>query len=397
MSVNVDLPAMCYETDDPSEVHRRLRDARRQSPLVTGPMGLEVLPYDAVRALLRDPRLRMPIGFGLAAQGITDGPLWDRAVTNIMSLDDAEHRRIRRLVARAFTPRAAEQLRGFCASVAHELIDPLIELGRCDIVTDVAVRYPIPIICALIGAPREDWDLFSRLSTDIMKVFGGNVVADAADIVRAWDELDDYVDVMVARRRTALGYDLLSELIRVEEDGVRITHDELRTLVAVLLFAGTDTTRNQLAASVQALCEHPAQWALLADRPELASRAVEETMRHSPVSLGAFRVARVEVDICGITLPAGTFMILNGAAANRDPGTFPNPDVLDVQRQDPPPMVTFGGGPHFCLGAHLARVELAEALKAITGRMRNPRLVGPAPWRPMTQMSGPISLPLEFD
>lgn len=397
MTTPLDLPATDYDTSDPHVVHRRLADVRGRSPVAFGPMGLEVLPYPMVRDLLRDSRLRSPVGFGLAAQGITSGPLWDRAVKNLMSLDVAEHRRIRRLVARAFTPRAAERFRARCISVISELVDPHLAAGECDIVSDIAREYPIPIICQLLGAPRSDWELFSGWSDSIMKIFSWNVAHDAAEIAGAWDQLDAYLDGLVERRRGALTDDLLSDLIRAEEDGDHLTHDELRSLVAALLFAGTDTTRNQLAAAVHALSGFPAQWSLLAECPELASRAVEELMRHSPVSLGVFRSAVVDLEIGGVLVPAGTFVILNGAAANRDPMVFDHPDVVDITRTDPAPMLSFGGGPHHCLGVHLARVELAEALKVITQRMRNPRRVGPAPWRPMTQMSGPVTLPIAFD
>ncbi|MBB5160414.1 cytochrome P450 [Mycobacterium sp. AZCC_0083] len=168
-------------------------------------------------------------------------------------------------------------------------------------------------------------------------------------------------------------------------------------LAAVLLTAGTDTTRNQLAAAVQVLCEHPAQWALLAQHPELAPQAVEETMRHSPVVFGALRTAIEDVELGGVIIPAGTLVIANTGAANRDPAVYDDPDRLDITRDDPPAMLTFGGGAHYCLGAHVARLELAEALTVITRRMPNAHRTGPAPWKPPSGMSGPTTLPIEFD
>jgi cytochrome P450 len=300
-------------------------------------------------------------------------------------------------MSKAFTPRAAARLRTAIIEVITELVEPLTRTGRCEVVADVARQYPTPIICALLGTPRADWQLFSRWTDDIMKIFGWNAAEDAPDILRAWQELDDYIDGMVASRRHTLTDDLLSDLIRAEDDGDRLAHDELRTLTAALLFAGTDTTRNQLGSAVHVLCDHPDQWALLAEHPDLAPRAVEELMRHSPVAIGAMRVAVDDVEIGGLFIPAGTFLILNTAAANRDPAVYDDPDRLDITREKPPAMLTFGGGVHYCLGAHLARIELAEALIVITQRMPNPRRVGPAPWRPLTEMSGPITLPIEFD
>jgi cytochrome P450 len=159
----------------------------------------------------------------------------------------------------------------------------------------------------------------------------------------------------------------------------------------------TDTTRNQLAAAVQDLCDHPKQWALLAEHPELAPRAVEELMRHSPVIFGTIRKAVVDVELDGVTVPAGTHLMVNTAAANRDPAIYDDPDRLDITREGPATMLTFGGGIHYCLGAHLARAELAEALTVITRRMPNARPSGPGPWKPLLGITGPTTLPIEFD
>ena len=308
-----------------------------------------------------------------------------------------QHRRLRRLVSRAFTPRAAERMRAACVDVINELIDRHSAASRCDMVHDIARQYPVAIICALVGAPREDWELFSRWADDLSKAFGANVAAEEPAILRAWEQLDAYLKDLIARRRQTLSDDLISELIRAEEDGDRLTHDELVNLVAILLNAGTDTTRNQLAAAVQVLSDHPDQWALLAEQPELAPKSVEELMRHSPIVFAALRVATTDVELDGVLIPAGTYVIANTAAANRDPAVYDDPDRLDITRRGAAPMLTFGGGVHYCLGAHLARLELAEALKVITRRMPNARCIGPVSWRPIAGISGPTSLPIAFD
>jgi cytochrome P450 len=202
---------------------------------------------------------------------------------------------------------------------------------------------------------------------------------------------------MVADRRDALTDDLVSELIRAEHEGDHLNADELRMLVVGLLIAGTDTTRNQLAASVQVLCDHPDQWALLGEHPELAANAVEETMRHSPIAWGTLRVALEDVELAGVMIPAGTLVVANTASANRDPAVYDNPDQLDITREGAPAMQTFGAGMHYCLGANLARLELAEALTVITQRIPNIRRTGRAPWKPLTGLSGPTTLPVEFE
>ena len=392
------LPTIDYEhCQSLDEAHTIIRQARQQASIAIGPHGPELLTYELVRTVLRDPRFRVPQGMFLASQGITTGPLWERMATNLISLDGAEHQRLRRLVSKAFTPRATARLRTTIVEVITELMDHHAATGRCEVVTDIARQYPIPIICALLGAPAEDWKLFSEWTDDIFKAFSWEVAAHQRTILAAWEELDAYIDDMVAQRRHTLTDDLISELIRAEDDGDRLTADELRMLAAGLLMAGTDTTRNQLAASVHALCEHPDQWDLLAQHPELANNAVEETMRHSPIAAATLRIALEDVEIAGAVIPAGTLVIANTAAANRDPAVYDDPDRLDITRKGAPAMQTFGAGMHYCLGANLARLELAEALAIMTQRMTNAHRTGPAPWKPLTGLSGPTTLPIEFD
>jgi len=211
----------------------------------------------------------------------------------------------------------------------------------------------IPIICALLGAPRADWQLFSGWADDIFKVFDWNVVEDEPVIMAAWLQLEDYVDDMVARRRRHLTDDLLSDMIRAEEDGDRLSQQELRLLVVGLFAAGTDTTRNQLAASVQVLCEHSEQWAMFAAHPELASNAVEETMRHDPVIFATLRTAKEDVELGGVVIPTGAMFVVNTAGANRDPDVYEQPEAFDITREGAPAMPTFGGGIHYCLGCTL--------------------------------------------
>jgi cytochrome P450 len=392
------LPTVDYgDGRDPDAVHRAIRVARQHAPIAFGPYGPELLDYELVRTMLRDSRFVMPRGIGLVVQGITSGPVWDRVGNLLVSLNGAEHHRLRRLVARAFTPRAADRMRAACVDVINELVDPVAAVGHCDFVADVSNHYPIPIICAMLGAPREDWQLFSKWAADISKAFGGTVTEHEPAILRSWDALDGYLEELIERRRHSLTDDLISDLIRVEDDGEQLTHDEMRNLALILLNAGTDTTGNQLAAAVQVFADHPDQWALLTARPELAQAAVEEVMRHSPVIFNAVRQATEDVELGPVFVPAGAFVMASTAAANRDPAVYDEPERLDITRSEPPPMLTFGGGVHYCLGAHLARVELAEALVVLARRMPNLRRTGLAPWKSIFEISGPTTLPIAFD
>ncbi len=392
------LPTINYErAEHPDEAHAIIGQARAKAPIALGPYGPELLTYDLVHTVLRDPRFRVPQGMFLAAQGITSGPLWDRVAANIISLDGEAHHRLRRLVSKAFTPNATARLRTTIVDIITGLVDRVSASGRCDVVTDIARQYPIPVICALLGAPPEDWELFSNWTYDILEAFGWNAASQTPRILAAWDALDAYIDDIIVRRRHVLADDLISQLIRAEDDGDRLGGDELRMLVAALLLAGTDTTRLQLGAAVHVLCDHPDQWALLGGHPELAVNAVQELIRHSPITFVTLRTAVEDVALAGVKIPAGTIVVVNTGAANRDPAVCDDPDRLDIRRKGAPPLQTFGGGMHYCLGANLARLELAEALTVMTRRMPNARRTGPAPWKPVNALGGPTTLPIEFD
>jgi cytochrome P450 len=394
------LPTLNYDvTDTPQEIYPQFRAAQQIAPIALGPIGPEVLSYDLARTVLGDPRFGIPPGIHLTAHGITSGELWDRVTRSILCMEGAEHRRLRSLVSRAFTPRATAGLDDTIHTVINRLTDAVQADGSCEFVEQIARPYPIPVICALLGAPPEDWQLFSKWAEDIFKVvsFDIDLAAEEPTVLKAWDAFDAYIDDMIADRRRHLTNDLLSGLIRAEIDGDRLGAGEVRMLAFSILLAGTDTTRTQLGASMQVLCDHPDQLALLRDRPELGMNAVEETMRHSPSMCSTLRSVTSDVTVGEYTFPAGTFILVNTYAANRDPAIYDDPTRFDITRDDPPPILTFGGGAHYCLGANLARRELSEALKILSHRMPNPRLTGPAPWRPLLGMSGPTRLPLEFD
>jgi cytochrome P450 len=312
-------------------------------------------------------------------------------------MNGEDHSRLRRLVSKAFTPRAVARLDTVITDIITQLVDPLLHAGRCEIVEDIARPYPVPVIAELLGAPSEDWKLFSEWADDFFKLFSWNVAEHEQVILQAWAELDGYIDNMVAERRHSLTDDLISELIRAEDDGDRLTTPELRMLAAGILMAGTDTTRNQLAAAIDVMCDHPDQWELLAEHPELAMNAVEELMRFHPVVFGAMRMTIEDVEYAGVRIPAGTFVMVNTAAGNRDPEVFDEPDRLDITRKGAAPMQTFGAGAHYCLGANLARRELAEALVVMTRRMTNLRRTAPVQWKPLVGITGPAVLPVAFD
>jgi cytochrome P450 len=373
--------------------------ARDQHWLARIPVGYAVTRHDDVMAILRDRRFHSALSLMQQMSGLTDPRLQERQQRSILSTEGAEHTRLRRLASPAFTPRATDRLRPFMRQVIGELIDAVAAQGTCELVGDVCEPYPIPIICELLGAPKEDWKLFSGWATNIFRIFNNDIERDLPVILTAMDELDDYVRAMIEERRSRPSDDLLSHMIAVEEEGDRLSTDELAMMTEAVLMAGTDTTRNQLACSVALLAQHPDQWSRLAADPELAPRAVEETMRCLGAIRGTARFASEDIDYRGVVFPAGTLVVTSLATANIDPEVWPDPHRFDIEREPATSaQMTFGSGIHFCLGASLARAELQEALVILARRLPGLALDGPIEWKPATVgIWGPSRLPLRFD
>jgi cytochrome P450 len=316
---------------------------------------------------------------------------------SILSMEGDEHTRVRRLVAPAFTPAAAASLRPFMAQVIGELLDAIEDRHECDFVADVCDPYPIPIICQLLGAPRADWQRFSRWATDIFRLFNQNLAEDLPAIEAASEELWEYVTALVDARRSSPSDDLLSALIAAEAEGDRLSTDELVMLAEAVLMAGTDTTRNQLGCAVALLLSHPDQWQRLVADPRLAPRAVDETMRYLGAVGGTVRVASEDITYRDVLFPRGTILFVSLATGNRDPEVFAIPDEVDVGRETSVPNLTFGSGIHYCLGAHLARGELQEALALLATRFPTLELADEIAWKPETfGIWGPERLPVRW-
>jgi len=395
----LDLPEIELMGVERDEAIREMDAARAKHWLARQPLGYAVAGYDDVVAILRDRRFHSAIGLIAQMQGVNDeGPMAQRRQSSILAMEGPEHARLRRLAAPAFTPKAADRLRPFMRDVVNGLVDQFASSGRCELVDDVCDPYPIPIICELLGAPKEDWKLFSAWATDIFRIFNGDIANDLPKIEAASAELDAYVRAMIDERRGNPREDLLSDMIAAEEQGDRMSTDELVMMTEAVLMAGTDTTRNQLACSVALLAQHPEQWRLLSEDPSLASRAVEESMRYLGTVRGTARIASEDIEYRDVLFPQGTLVMTSLAGANFDETKFDDPWRFDITREPGGAVqMTFGSGIHFCLGANLARAELQEALPILATRMPDLELDGAIEWKPATfGIWGPARLPLKF-
>jgi cytochrome P450 len=396
----LDLPLLDAALLDEREARLAVQKAMAADHwLARGNMGYVVLRYDDVVAVLRDRRWHSAASQIAQLAGVTDPAFLSRRRESILSAEGDVHTRLRRLVAPAFSPRAADRLRPFMREVMSELVDDIVSAGTADAAVQVCDPYPIPIICELLGAPRDDWQQFSRWATDVLRIFDFNLAEDLPVIMRAQDELDAYTRDLIAQRRDRPGDDLITSLIAAEEAGDRLSTDELVIMVEAVIVGGTDTTRNQLGLALVLFAEHPDQWALLAEHPELAPRAVEEVMRFSGAVRGTARIASEDIEYRDVMFPRGTLLATAMAVANRDDQVFPEPDRFDITREPVgQPQLTFGSGIHFCLGASLARAELQEALPLLAQRLPGLRLTGPVTYKTaLAGIYGPTALPIAFD
>jgi len=378
--------------------HARRMTLKDDYWLVRNLFGYAVLRYDDVTAILRDKRWHSAVSKIPQLMGITNADFLDRQQVSILSAEGDVHTRLRRLVAPAFSPRAADRLRPFMRDVINGLIDEVADNGRADFAADICEPYPIPIICELLGAPKRDWQLFSRWASDILEIFSIDVVDKLPVIMKAQDELGEYTRGLIAARRDKPADDLLTDLIAAEEAGDKLTNDELVMMVNAVIVGGTDTTRNQLGCAVALFANYPDQWALLAEHPELAPRAVEEAMRYFGAVRGTARFASTDIEYRDVLFPAGTFIAAGLAEANRDGAVFAEPEAFDITSPPPgQPQVTFGSGIHYCLGAALARAELQEALPLLAQRMPKLAIDGEITWKPEgVGIFGPAKMPITF-
>jgi len=393
----LDLPYLDVVGLERNDAIDAIEAARSVHWLARNELGYTVTRLQDVTAVLRDQRFHSALSMIEQSPEFEGSSYGGERRQSILTMEGTGHARLRRLVAPAFTPSAANRLRPTMRAVVSELVERVVERGESELVADVCEPYPIPIICELLGAPPEDWKLFSAWATDIFRIFNNNLAEDLPLIELAGEELTEYVSAMITERRTDPRADLLSDLIAVEEAGDRLSTDEMAMLAQAVLMAGTDTTRNQLACSVALFTEHPDQWALLAERPELATRAVEESMRYLGAVRGTARFASEDIVYRDVLFPQGTLVATSLAGANRDPEAFDDPNVFDITRERGTVQMTFGAGIHFCMGAALARAELQEALPLLARRMPGLERSGNIEWKPSSfGIWGPARLPLRF-
>ena len=333
----------------------------------------------------------------LAQRAIAAGqPARPFGVPGFLFLDPPDHTRLRKLVSKAFSPKVVRDLEPAISGLVDGLLDAVERKGSFEAIADLAHPLPVAVICRLLGVPIEDEPQFSSASTllaqglDPFISFTGQAQG-IDERLEAGLWLRGYLRDLLHQRRANPGDDLMSALIAVEESGDQLTEDEIVATCNLLLIAGHETTVNLIANAILAMLRHPRYWTALSRDGGYASAIVEETLRYDPPVQLVGRVAGADMTIHGAEVPKGNTMMLLLAAAHRDPAVNERPDEFDPERPSIRHLA-FGLGPHFCLGAPLARMEAAVALSAVTRRFPQARLAAEPVYKPHVTLRGMAAL-----
>ncbi len=395
---DLELPVFDYtEPGLTGEVyHQRLAAVRAQGWLARSPLSYVVLDRESGEFFLRARQTAFPGREIADLFGVTSGRLREMIDANILNQTGDRHRRLRGLVSPAFTPRAADwwrpAMRGFLAGLWQDLGGA----ADCEFVAAFAKPYPSLTIAAVLGAPAGDAPQLHEWSSWVQRQFDIRALGSEPDrirIERAVQELYDYVEALLEKRRSEPSDDLISKLLAAEAEGDRLSHAECVNLVLDVVAGGVDTTQAQLSHALRLFASHPEQWAALARDPGLVPAALNEVLRFEPITPFTARLCLEPVEHRGVTFPAGSIVAICAERANRD---LPGGDEFDIARDSADRLLTFGAGPHFCLGSNLARAELEEALTFLPGRMPDLRPAGPVQLGNVEGIYGVDSLPLAW-
>jgi len=361
--------------------------------LARSPLAYLILDRESAEFFLRSRDTAFPGREIAELFGVSAGRLREQIDANILNQQGDQHRRLRQLVGPAFTPRAADRWRPAMREFIAQLWDALGDARSCEFVSAIAKPYPSLTIAAVLGAPLEDAPALHDWSSLVQRQFDIRALdSQVPEIERAVTEVYGYVEDLLNSRPARPGADLLTSLLTAEEAGDRLSHAECVNLVLNVIAGGIDTTQAQLSHAMRMFATHPGQWQALRARPGLVGPAVQEVLRAEPITPFTARTCLRPIEHRGVLFPAGTIVAVCAERANREQ----DGEEFDITAARDERLLTFGAGPHFCLGANLARAELQEALTFLAPRMPDLALDGPAGLGGMEGIYGIDALPLRW-
>ncbi|MFC3285919.1 cytochrome P450 [Litchfieldella rifensis] len=398
MTIATQLPldSAYLDVSDPRFVihSQEVHDAREKNWFARTNYGLAILRYEEMKQLLRHPKLRQGSAAWPRHNGVTEGPFADWWNHVLLNLEGVDHARLRRLVNPAFSPKMLEKMNPRFQALAGELIDVMAARGCGEFMSEFAEPYAARVICIMLGLPESEWKKIAGWSSTLGLALGVTLKQDLPRIEKALEGLYQYADQLIDDRLNEPGDDFVSRLVLAQRDDDAMSRDELRVMLVLLIFGGMDTTRNQLGLAMESFMQHPEQWELLAERPELAGNAVAEVMRTNPTVTWVTREAVEDFEYQGLSIAQGTTVHLYSQAAGTDPRAMLNPEFNIAEER--PPHFGFGGGTHHCLGHFIAKSDMSIALPLLARKLCQIRLDGDATWLPRSGNTGPITLPLAF-
>ncbi|WP_034270607.1 cytochrome P450 [Haloechinothrix halophila] len=369
-----------YERGVPHEFFAELRRASQLYWQPESPPGRgfwAVTRYDDVVAVSRDAQTFSSYA-GTAMLSDFDDEVVEMQRAMMVNMDPPDHTRLRNLVNRGFTPRMIGKLEQSIRDICHQLIDEVAERGEADFVHDIAAQLPLAVIAELMGVPDADREKLYDWSNRMIGFDDPEFQVEGSDGAVAASEIFAYANELAERRRAEPRDDIVTKLVQPDANGDVLDALEFNMFFVLLIVAGNETTRNAASGGMLALLEHPEQWHRLREDRSLVPSAVEEILRWVSPVMDFRRTATRDAVVGGQEISAGDKLVLFYPSANRDEAVFDNPQVFDITR-DPNPHISFGGGgPHFCLGAHLARLELRILFDTLADRVPDVALAGPA-------------------
>jgi cytochrome P450 len=372
----------------------QVMDARESNWYATTPFGIAVLRYEDANNLLKDKRLYQGTRKWPAHYGIEDGLLANWWQKMLLSIEGEDHLRLRKLAGPAFSPKTIEPLAPFFASLANELIDNFIDKGSCEFMSEFAEPFSARVITGLLGLDNELWPKVADLATKLGYVFSVTIKEDLPLIEEGLQGILDISNELISKSRLSAKDDFVGTLLKATLDGKAITDEELLSLVSLLIFAGFDTTRNQIGLGIKTFSKYPKQWKLLGENPDLARVAVEEIMRVNPTITWVSREASVDIEYKDLIIKEGTTIHLLTIPAGSDPRKFEN-NEFDITAERAPHF-GFGGGMHHCIGHYVARLDMKEAFKALATRLPNMQVAPGDTYLPDSGNTGPTKLVITF-
>jgi cytochrome P450 len=372
----------------------QVMDARESNWYATTPFGIAVLRYEDANNLLKDKRLYQGTRKWPSHYGIEDGLLANWWQKMLLSIEGEDHLRLRKLAGPAFSPKTIEPLAPFFASLANELIDNFIDKGSCEFMSEFAEPFSARVITGLLGLDNELWPKVADLATKLGYVFSVTIKEDLPLIEEGLQGILDISNELINKSRLSTKDDFVGTLLKATLDGKAITNEELLSLVSLLIFAGFDTTRNQIGLGIKTFSKHPKQWKLLGENPDLSRVAVEEIMRVNPTITWVSREASVDIEYKDLTIKEGTTIHLLTIPAGSDPRKFEN-NEFDITAERAPHF-GFGGGMHHCIGHYVARLDMKEAFKALATRLPNMQVAPGDTYLPDSGNTGPTKLVITF-